>query len=83
MAARVDDDTVKAPGALVVSSYAPCEDITATATPDLKCANGEGKLATDSVRSSCGGKLATDSVLSSYGGKLATDSVRSSHGGAV
>lgn len=36
MAARVERDTVKAPGALVVSVYAPCPDVTATVTPDLK-----------------------------------------------
>ena len=36
MAARVDRDTVKAPGALVVSVYAACPDVTATVTPDLK-----------------------------------------------
>ncbi|XP_077559182.1 phosphoribosylformylglycinamidine synthase [Haemaphysalis longicornis] len=36
MAARVGKDTVKAPGAIVVSTYAPCPDITATVTPDLK-----------------------------------------------
>lgn len=37
MAARVGKDTVKAPGAIVVSTYAPCPDITLTVTPDLKC----------------------------------------------
>uniref|UniRef100_A0A2R5L6G5 Phosphoribosylformylglycinamidine synthase n=1 Tax=Ornithodoros turicata TaxID=34597 RepID=A0A2R5L6G5_9ACAR len=37
MAARVGQDTVKAPGAIVVSTYAPCPDITLTVTPDLKC----------------------------------------------
>nr|XP_037277136.1 phosphoribosylformylglycinamidine synthase-like [Rhipicephalus microplus]XP_037277137.1 phosphoribosylformylglycinamidine synthase-like [Rhipicephalus microplus]XP_037277138.1 phosphoribosylformylglycinamidine synthase-like [Rhipicephalus microplus] len=36
MAARVGKDTVKAPGAIVVSTYAPCPDITTTVTPDLK-----------------------------------------------
>ena len=43
MAARVGEETVKAPGTLVVSAYAPCPDITATATPDLKCPNGTGR----------------------------------------
>ncbi|CAG7828435.1 unnamed protein product [Allacma fusca] len=36
MAARVGTDTVKAPGTLVVSAYAPCPDITKLVTPDLK-----------------------------------------------
>ncbi|XP_066999437.2 phosphoribosylformylglycinamidine synthase [Anabrus simplex] len=37
MAARVGGDTVKAPGTLVVSTYAPCPDIRQVVTPDLKC----------------------------------------------
>ncbi|XP_012269939.2 phosphoribosylformylglycinamidine synthase [Athalia rosae] len=36
MAARIDTEIVKAPGALVVSSYAPCPDIRQILTPDLK-----------------------------------------------
>jgi len=36
MAARVGTDTVKAPGTLVVSTYAPCPDIRKLVTPDLK-----------------------------------------------
>lgn len=28
----------------MVSTYAPCPDITATVTPDLKCPEGEGQL---------------------------------------
>ncbi|CAG0887542.1 unnamed protein product [Cyprideis torosa] len=36
MAARVADHTVKAPGSLVVSAYAPCPDIQRVLTPDLK-----------------------------------------------
>lgn len=36
MAARVGSDTVKAPGTLVVSTYAPCPDIRQKITPDLK-----------------------------------------------
>lgn len=36
MAARVGTDTVKAPGTLVVSTYAPCPDIRKVVTPDLK-----------------------------------------------
>lgn len=36
MAARVSGETVKAPGTLVVSTYAPCPDIRCIVTPDLK-----------------------------------------------
>ncbi|MBN3298434.1 PUR4 synthase, partial [Amia calva] len=44
MAARVGRETVKAPGALVISVYAVCPDITATVTPDLKDPEGKGVL---------------------------------------
>ncbi|XP_044277361.1 phosphoribosylformylglycinamidine synthase [Varanus komodoensis] len=44
MAARVGTETVKAPGTLVISTYAVCPDITATVTPDLKCPDGKGAL---------------------------------------
>ncbi|XP_068035065.1 phosphoribosylformylglycinamidine synthase [Anomalospiza imberbis] len=44
MAARVGTDTVMAPGALVISAYAVCPDVTATVTPDLKCPNERGSL---------------------------------------
>lgn len=46
MAARVGKDTVKAPGTLVVSTYAPCPDIRKVVTPDLKAprTNQEGLL---------------------------------------
>ncbi|KAM6963023.1 phosphoribosylformylglycinamidine synthase [Aplochiton taeniatus] len=44
MAARVGRETVKAPGALVISVYAVCPDITATVTPDLENPNGQGVL---------------------------------------
>ncbi|CAL8270906.1 unnamed protein product [Arctogadus glacialis] len=44
MAARVGKDTVKAPGALVISAYAVCPDITATVTPDLEDPDGKGVL---------------------------------------
>jgi phosphoribosylformylglycinamidine synthase len=37
------DETVKAPGELVVSAYVTCPDITKTVTPDLKLP-GEGRL---------------------------------------
>lgn len=36
MAVRVNKDVVKAPGALVISCYAPCPDIHQVITPDLK-----------------------------------------------
>lgn len=36
MAARVDKNIIKAPGALVISCYAPCPDIHLVVTPDLK-----------------------------------------------
>jgi len=38
MAAKVDGETVKAPGALVVTTYAACPDVSLTVTPDLKSA---------------------------------------------
>ncbi|XP_013388879.1 phosphoribosylformylglycinamidine synthase-like [Lingula anatina] len=44
MAARVQEDTVKAPGSLVVSTYVGCPDISATVTPDLKCPGGKGVI---------------------------------------
>ena len=44
MAARVGDETVKSPGSLVISVYAPCPDITATVTPDIKHFNGKGSI---------------------------------------
>lgn len=36
MAARVGKDTIKSPGTLVVSTYAPCPDVRRVVTPDLK-----------------------------------------------
>lgn len=36
MAARCDDEIVKAPGTLVVTAYAPCTDIYHVLTPNLK-----------------------------------------------
>ncbi|MED6236528.1 hypothetical protein ATANTOWER_010571, partial [Ataeniobius toweri] len=44
MAARVGTETIKAPGALVVSAYAVCPDITATVTPDLEDPDEKGVL---------------------------------------
>ncbi|KAJ8937884.1 hypothetical protein NQ314_011667, partial [Rhamnusium bicolor] len=43
MAARVGKDTVKAPGTLVVSTYAPCPDVRKVVTPDFK-APSMGKI---------------------------------------
>ncbi|MCG6954956.1 MAG: phosphoribosylformylglycinamidine synthase, partial [Gemmatimonadetes bacterium] len=45
LAPRADggEETVKAPGALVVSAYVTCPDITATVTPDLKLP-GTGRI---------------------------------------
>lgn len=45
MAARVNDSTVKAPGTLVVSVYAPCPDIRVLVTPDIK-SPGMGRVGT-------------------------------------
>lgn len=44
MVARVGKETVKSPGSLVISAYAPCPDITATVTPDLKLARDTGVI---------------------------------------
>ncbi|XP_058825547.1 phosphoribosylformylglycinamidine synthase [Topomyia yanbarensis] len=39
MAARVRNKTVKSPGTLVISTYAPCPDVRVKVTPDLKAAS--------------------------------------------
>ncbi|XP_015910938.2 phosphoribosylformylglycinamidine synthase [Parasteatoda tepidariorum] len=44
MAARVGGETVKAPGTLVISAYAPCTDVRLTVTPDLKCPDDKGVI---------------------------------------
>ncbi|XP_014278161.1 phosphoribosylformylglycinamidine synthase isoform X1 [Halyomorpha halys] len=36
MAARVNETTVKSPGTLVISTYAPCPDVRVVITPDIK-----------------------------------------------
>lgn len=36
MAARIKDETIKSPGTLVISTYAPCPDVRVKVTPDLK-----------------------------------------------
>ncbi|XP_015119101.1 phosphoribosylformylglycinamidine synthase [Diachasma alloeum] len=43
MAARVGSEIVKSPGTLVISCYAPCPDIGAVITPDLK-SPAKGKI---------------------------------------
>ena len=42
MAARVEGETVKCPGALVISAYVTVDDVTAKVTPDLKDGGGGG-----------------------------------------
>ena len=46
MAARVEGKTIKSPGTLVISTYAPCPDITVKITPDFKApsTNNVGEL---------------------------------------
>ncbi|KRY91478.1 Phosphoribosylformylglycinamidine synthase, partial [Trichinella pseudospiralis] len=44
MAAEIKEEVVKAPGTLVITSYAVCTDITKTVTPDLKCTTEDGCL---------------------------------------
>ncbi|XP_064256733.1 LOW QUALITY PROTEIN: phosphoribosylformylglycinamidine synthase-like [Passer domesticus] len=44
MAARSGTDTVMTPGALVISAYAVCPDVTPPVTPDLKCPDDGGTL---------------------------------------
>ncbi|XP_031616970.1 phosphoribosylformylglycinamidine synthase [Contarinia nasturtii] len=36
MAARIKGDTIKSPGTLVISAYAPCKDVRVKVTPDFK-----------------------------------------------
>ncbi|XP_071786340.1 phosphoribosylformylglycinamidine synthase-like isoform X2 [Asterias amurensis] len=61
MAARVGTETVKAPGALVISAYVGCPDINATVTPDLNCPNGCGSILF--VDLSCGQRRLGGSAL--------------------
>lgn len=42
-----ENETVKSPGALVISAYAPCPDITAVITPDLKAPGKSGLIYID------------------------------------
>lgn len=43
MAARVDNNTIKSPGTLVISTYVQCPDIRVKVTPDLKSPQNGGK----------------------------------------
>ncbi|XP_070855529.1 phosphoribosylformylglycinamidine synthase isoform X4 [Drosophila suzukii] len=45
MAAKVGDDTIKSPGTLVISTYAPCPDVQLRVTPDLKGPSSDFKSA--------------------------------------
>ena len=50
-------ELVKAPGSLVISSYCPCPDITATATPDFKNPGGSSILFVDLGKPGTAGRL--------------------------
>ncbi|KAH8349013.1 hypothetical protein KR084_010343 [Drosophila pseudotakahashii] len=45
MAAKVEGDTIKSPGTLVISTYAPCPDVRLRVTPDLKGPGSGSKTA--------------------------------------
>ena len=72
MAAKAPGDgLVKAPGSLVISAYAACPDITATATPDFKLAGSSSILLVDLGKPGDPGRLGGSSlaqVLSVVGG---------------
>ena len=53
-------------GTLVVSAYAPCPDITATVTPDLKCPDGGGRLVWVSIGRSLDGRLGGSALAQCY-----------------
>ncbi|XP_014667917.1 PREDICTED: LOW QUALITY PROTEIN: phosphoribosylformylglycinamidine synthase-like [Priapulus caudatus] len=72
MAARVGNETVKAPGSLVVSVYAACPDICATVTPDLKCPGGNSTLL--HVRFGCRGNRLGGSALAQCYGQIGDES---------
>jgi len=57
MAASVEGDTVKAPGALVISMYAPCPDVSLVVTPDFKCAGDSDIIVVKMSKNVTGGKL--------------------------
>ncbi|KAJ8936186.1 hypothetical protein NQ318_020931 [Aromia moschata] len=74
MAARVGKDTVKAPGTLVVSTYAPCPDVRKVVTPDFK-APSMGKMGTLLfVDLSHGGNRLGGSALAQVFGQLGKES---------
>lgn len=69
MAARVGEETVKAPGELVITVYAFCTDVTLTVTPDLK-SDGSVLLLIDTS----GGKRRTGgTALAHVYGQLGND----------
>ncbi|CAL4124709.1 unnamed protein product, partial [Meganyctiphanes norvegica] len=79
MAARVQDkdgaqSVVKAPGALVVSCYAPCYDITKVVTPDVKSPNQGGNGSLLWVRPSPGKARVGGSALAQVYGQVGADS---------
>lgn len=65
MAARVGGDTVKAPGTLVISTYAPCPDIRHVVTPDLKKPAGSELFFVDLSRGYC--RLGGSALAQCYG----------------
>ncbi len=70
MAARApgpdgEDETVKAPGSLVVSAYVTCPDITKTVTPDLKLPGTGRLLFVDLGRANC--RLGGSALAQVYG----------------
>ncbi|XP_067948060.1 phosphoribosylformylglycinamidine synthase-like [Watersipora subatra] len=68
MAARVGEVTVKAPGSLVISSYAPCVNICKTVTPDLKCPHGKGELFYINLsKGQCSQRLGGSAIAHVYG----------------
>jgi phosphoribosylformylglycinamidine synthase len=77
MAARVsqDDETVKAPGALVLTCYAACPDVSLTVTPDLKLVSngsalGETTLLLVDLSGSVGAARLGGSALAQVFGQL-------------
>ncbi|CAB3363848.1 Hypothetical predicted protein [Cloeon dipterum] len=65
MAARVEGKTVKAPGTLVVSCYAPCPDVRKVATPDLKLPGEDALLYVDLSGGKC--RLGGSALAQCYG----------------
>ncbi|KAK6630680.1 hypothetical protein RUM44_002849 [Polyplax serrata] len=65
MAARVQSDTVKAPGTLVISTYAPCPDVRQIITPDLKRSTGSALVFVDLSGGMC--RLGGSALAQCYG----------------